>query len=91
MPDLAPEALDPEAPMLFSTPCRAIGLSLASHEVSDPVARASSGEGDGAASVNVINGRINLSNMVMVARRSAYQFGQRILTRHPRHPCLRLI
>jgi hypothetical protein len=42
MPDLAPWALEPEDPMLFSTPCRAIGLSDASQDVNDPVALGSS-------------------------------------------------
>ena len=38
IPELAPGALLPEDPMLFSTPWRAIGLSVATKLSSDPVA-----------------------------------------------------
>lgn len=37
-PGNAPGAFEPFAPMLFSTPCSAAGLSDASHESSEPVA-----------------------------------------------------
>lgn len=42
MPDFAPWTLEPDDPILFSTPCSAMGLSDASQEVNDPVALGSS-------------------------------------------------
>lgn len=42
MPALAPEAFDPEDPMLLRIPCSAMGLSAASQESRLPVARGSS-------------------------------------------------
>jgi len=40
-PDAAPGTLDPVEPILFSTPCNAIGLSEAMKLESEPVARSS--------------------------------------------------
>lgn len=40
-PDAAPGTLDPVEPMLFSTPCNAMGLSAAMKLESEPVARSS--------------------------------------------------
>ena len=45
MPALAPGALDPVDPILFSTPCSATGLSLAMKFASEPVPRLDSLEG----------------------------------------------
>ena len=45
MPALAPGALDPVDPILFSTPCSATGLSLAIKLAREPVPRLDSLEG----------------------------------------------
>jgi len=75
MPELAPGALEPDVPMLFKTPCRAIGLSEANQDVSDPVALASSGDGAGAAKAVAVKGRRYLSSMVTVADQMGNQSG----------------
>ena len=67
IPELAPGTLDPEAPMLLRTPCKAIGLSEANQDVKDPVALASSGDGAGAARAVAAKGRRCLNNMVKIA------------------------
>lgn len=66
MPDLAPETLEPEEPMLLRTPWSATELSDASHEAKLPVALGSNGDGAGAARVVAAKGKRYLSSIVTI-------------------------